>query len=61
MNNVTKVTDVGRCVGCGACTGCEHITFKTNALGFPAPVVDANCSNCGECLAQCIYWDDEND
>lgn len=50
MNNVKEVTDMGICVGCGSCAGCEHITFKNNELGFPAPVVDDNCKDCGECL-----------
>lgn len=58
-NNVTQMTETGMCVGCGACGGCEHITFQTNALGFPAPVVDETCSNCGKCLRECIYYDGE--
>ncbi|MBQ9121372.1 MAG: hypothetical protein IJY12_03285 [Clostridia bacterium] len=60
MNNVKKVTDAGLCVGCSACDGCVHITFQNNELGFPAPVVDESCKNCGDCLGKCIYWDDEN-
>ena len=60
MNNISMVTDMGICVGCGSCIGCEHIEFKNNELGFPAPVVDDNCTNCGECLQKCIYWDDED-
>ena len=51
---------MGICTGCGSCAGCEHITFKNNELGFPAPIVDENCKNCGECLKKCIYWDAEN-
>jgi len=53
MNSIQKVTDAG------ICTGCEHITFAINELGFPAPVVDKDCINCGDCLQKCIYWDDE--
>lgn len=60
MNNIKKVTDMGICTGCGSCVGCEHIKFKNNELGFPAPIVDENCKNCGECLKKCIYWDAEN-
>ena len=60
MNNIKKVTDMGICTGCGSCAGCEHITFKNNELGFPAPIVDDNCKNCGECLKKCIYWDTED-
>ena len=56
MNNVQKVTNAGICTGCGACDGCEHITFKKNELGFPAPIVDEHCINCGECLKKCIYY-----
>lgn len=59
MNNIKKVTDAGICVGCGCCDGCEHITFKNNDLGFHAPIVDEGCVNCGECLKQCIYWEEE--
>lgn len=56
MNNVTKLVELGLCVGCHACS-CEHITFERNQYGFVSPVVDENCTNCGECLNQCIYFD----
>lgn len=59
MNNIMKVVDMGICVGCGACDGCEHIVFTNNSLGFPSPVVDDTCIQCGECLRKCIYWNDE--
>lgn len=59
VNSIQKVTDAGICTGCGACEGCEHITFMNNRLGFPSPVVDNGCTNCGSCLEKCIYWDDE--
>lgn len=55
MNNVSKITSMGMCVGCGSCNVCEHITLKENELGFPAPVVDEWCINCGKCLSECIY------
>ena len=61
MNNIKKVTEAGICVGCGSCGDCEHITFKENELGFPAPVVDENCKNCGVCLEKCIYWSGDED
>ena len=61
MNNIQKITDAGMCVGCGACEGCEHITFKYIELGFPAPVVDEKCDNCGACLQKCIYWAENDD
>ena len=54
MNNVMKIVEMGMCTGCGICS-CEHITFQTNVLGFPAPVVEDKCSHCGQCLAACIY------
>ncbi len=54
-NNVSQITEAGICVGCGACSGCEHIKFETNHLGFPAPIVDENCIQCGTCLSKCIY------
>ena len=59
MNNIEKVTNAGVCVGCGNCDGCEHIIFKINEMGFPAPVVDEECRNCGECLNKCIYWNED--
>lgn len=60
MNNVMKIVEMGMCVGCGSCD-CEHITFFTNALGFPAPVVDENCTDCGQCLEKCIYNPDNEE
>ena len=36
MNNVSKITSMGMCVGCGSCNVCEHISLKENELGFPA-------------------------
>lgn len=60
MGNVSKVTNLGMCVGCGACKGCEHITFAENELGFPAPIVDDECKQCGECLSKCIYNPDND-
>lgn len=59
-NNVMKVVKMGMCVGCGSCK-CEHITFQKNTLGFPAPVVDEKCINCGQCLASCMYNPDSED
>lgn len=61
MNNVSKVTNLGMCVGCGSCNGCEHITFEENELGFPAPIVDEKCKQCGACLSKCIYNPDNDD
>lgn len=61
MNNITKITEAGICVGCGSCGGCEHITFVNNKQGFPAPVVDENCLHCGTCLSNCIYNPDNDD
>ena len=62
MNNITKVTETGVCTGCGACGGCEHITFADNTLGFPAPIVDEGCLSCGNCLSQCPFnYENETD
>ncbi len=60
MNNITKVVKSGLCTGCRACN-CDHITFEKNNNGFPSPVVDQSCTNCGECLKQCIYFDENDD
>ena len=59
--NVASIVDSGRCTGCGACAGCEHITLRMGSLGFPAPVVDEACKQCGQCLAQCIYDPDREE
>ena len=61
MNNVSKITSMGMCVGCGSCNVCEHISLKENELGFTAPVVDAGCINCGKCLSECIYDPDREE
>ena len=55
-----KVVEMGMCVECGSCN-CEHITFRKNELGFPEPVVDDKCADCGQCLAACIYNSDRED
>ena len=60
-NNVSKIAQLGMCVGCGACDGCEHISVETNLLGFPTPVIDENCTQCGECLSNCIYNPENED
>lgn len=52
-----KVVQLGICTGCRACR-CEHIMFEKNKHGFPSPLVDEGCTNCGECLKQCIYFDE---
>lgn len=57
MNNIMKVVQLGICTGCRACR-CEHIMFEKNKHGFPSPLVDESCTNCGECLKQCIYFDE---
>lgn len=61
MNNITKITEAGTCVGCGSCDICEHISFVNNKLGFPSPVVDENCTHCGDCLKNCIFDPDNDD
>jgi len=53
-----KVVELGICTGCRACS-CEHITFVKNNHGFLSPMVDEGCTNCGDCLKQCIYFDDD--
>ena len=55
MGNITKVTEIGLCVGCGSCNVCEHISFINNSSAVPIPIVDDKCINCGACLAECIY------
>lgn len=59
INSIMKIVELGLCVGCCECE-CEHILFKENQNGFPVPVVDEKCTDCGRCLSQCIY-NPEND
>ena len=61
MDNVRKITELGMCVGCGACSICEHITFTPNSFGVPIPHIDDNCIHCGKCLRECIYDPDYED
>ena len=61
MANIRKVTELLQCTGCGACDVCAHISFETNELGFPAPVVDDACEDCGRCLAACPFDPDLED
>ena len=61
MNNIMKIVDRGMCTGCSACDICEHIQFKKNDLGFFAPVVDDQCTKCGNCLKECIHDPDRDD
>ena len=32
---------------------------KNNELGFPVPVVDEQCDDCGECLKYCDYGNND--
>lgn len=64
MNNITRIVNTGICTGCGACNLCKHITFKENEHGFYSPIIDEDCTECGNCVRACIYdprrTDDEN-
>lgn len=60
-HNVARVVDSGRCTGCSACAGCRHITMQPGRLGFPAPVIDEGCEQCGRCLEQCLYDPERED
>lgn len=63
MNNIMRIVNLGVCTGCNACNVCEHISFLKNQYGFCSPVVDAKCTNCGNCLKECIYdpYKEDND
>lgn len=55
MDNIMRIVQTGVCTGCQACAFCGHISFVKNTLGFYAPVVDDQCTHCGQCVAACIY------
>lgn len=55
MDNVMRIVRAGVCTGCGACAGCEHIQFRPGELGFDTPQVDANCTQCGNCVKACCF------
>lgn len=60
-NNVTRIVQSGACTGCNACAVCEHIHFEKNQYGVPVPVVDKQCTDCGNCIMQCLYDPDRED
>lgn len=40
MDNITRITALGMCTGCGACLNCEHLHLERSSLGFDIPVPD---------------------
>ena len=62
MDNITRITALGMCTGCGACLKCEHLHLERSPLGFDIPVPDEGCTRCGKCVKACIFDPDrEND
>ena len=55
MENIKRIVDAGICVGCGACTGCEHLHLTCSPLGFDVPVADEGCTGCGQCVEACSF------
>ena len=47
MDNITRITALGMCTGCGACMNCEHLHLERSLLGFDIPVPDDGCTRCG--------------
>ena len=54
-DNISRIVNGGTCTGCGACSVCDHISFKKNRHGFYVPAVDGQCTGCGRCVTACIY------
>lgn len=55
MENISRIVNGGMCTGCGACLSCEHLVLRRSPLGFDVPVPDEGCTNCGKCIAACIF------
>lgn len=61
MDNITRITALGLCTGCGACLNCEHLHPERSPLGFDIPVPDEGCTRCGKCVKVCIFDPDRED
>ena len=59
MDNITRITALGMCTGCGACLNCEHLHLERSSLGFDIPVPDEGCTRCGTqraCVMQALFF-----
>ena len=57
MANVDEIVNNLKCIGCMACISlCKYgngLETKEGKFGFPVPIKDKNCDNCGTCLSEC--------
>lgn len=61
MDNITRITALGMCTGCGACLNCEHLHLEHSPLGFDIPVPDEGCTHCGKCVKACVFDPERED
>ena len=61
VDNITRITALGMCTGCGACLNCEHLHLERSPLGFDIPVPDEGCIHCGRCVAACVFDPERED
>ena len=57
MPSVDEIVNNGKCIGCMACISLckfgDGLEIKEGSLGYPVPIKNKNCDNCGICLKEC--------
>lgn len=56
MNNIEDIVNHGICIGCMACIElCPlgPLETKEGDFGYPVPIKNKDCNDCGICLLEC--------